>query len=109
MDPIVIVGSGLAGYGLARELRRRGVTAPVSVITADDGASYAKPNLSTALTAGKGADALASASADAMAAQLSITVQTRSRLIAIDRAAKTLRIDSGTGDRRIGYRTLGNH
>ena len=40
MHPIVIVGSGLAGYTLLKEFRKRDSTSPVTLITADDGAFY---------------------------------------------------------------------
>ena len=49
MDPILIIGTGLAGYGVAREYRKRGGAAPLHLITSDDGESYSKPMLSNAL------------------------------------------------------------
>jgi rubredoxin-NAD+ reductase len=42
-NPIVIVGSGLAGYSLVRELRKHNADAPILLVTADDGISYSKP------------------------------------------------------------------
>ena len=53
MAPIVIVGSGLAGYTVARELRKLDRQVPVVMVTADDGGFYSKPMLSNALAAGK--------------------------------------------------------
>ena len=53
MSPIVIVGSGLAGYTLLKEIRKRDTVTPVTLVTADDGAFYSKPNLSNALAAGQ--------------------------------------------------------
>ena len=38
MHPIVIVGSGLAGYTLLKEIRKRDAATPVTLVTADDGA-----------------------------------------------------------------------
>jgi len=35
MDPIVIVGSGLAGYNVARELRKLDKETPLTLISAD--------------------------------------------------------------------------
>ncbi len=61
MEPIVIIGSGLAGYTLARELRKLDKTTPLVIITADDGRAYSKPMLSNALAQGKSADQIASA------------------------------------------------
>ena len=37
--PIVIVGTGLSGYTLAREVRKLDKETPIVMVTADDGAS----------------------------------------------------------------------
>ena len=95
MQPIIIVGSGLAGYTLLKEIRKRDANTPVTLITADDGAFYSKPNLSNALTAGKSAAALASASAEKMAAEQNATILTGARVTAIDTAAQRIRSDKG--------------
>ena len=57
--PIIIVGTGLSGYSLAREIRKQDKETPVLMVTADDGVSYSKPMLSTGFTKGKDADGLA--------------------------------------------------
>lgn len=95
MQPILIVGSGLAGYTLLKEIRKRDAATPVMLITADDGAFYAKPNLSNALAAGKSAAALASASAEKMAADLNATVRVRTPVTAIDTRAQRVRTADG--------------
>ena len=38
--PLVIIGTGLAGYNLAREWRKLDGETPLLMITADDGRSY---------------------------------------------------------------------
>ena len=48
--PVVIIGTGLAGYGLAREFRKHDTETPLILITSDDGRSYSKPMLSTGYT-----------------------------------------------------------
>jgi rubredoxin-NAD+ reductase len=50
---IVVAGSGLAGYGVLRELRKLAPDARLTLITADDGHFYSKPALSTALAKGR--------------------------------------------------------
>lgn len=95
MHPIVIVGSGLAGYTLLKELRKRDSTTPITLMTADDGAFYAKPNLSNALAAKKMAADLASASAEKLAADLNATILAHTRVHAIDTAAQRVHIDNG--------------
>ncbi|HUW28217.1 MAG TPA: FAD-dependent oxidoreductase [Sulfuriferula sp.] len=92
MEPIVIIGSGLAGYTLARELRKLDQAVPLIIITADDGRYYSKPLLSNALAQGKTADQLAGASALAMAEQLNAEVLAFSRVEAIDPAARSVRV-----------------
>ena len=66
--PLVIVGTGLAGYNLAREWRKLDSTTPLLLITSDDGRSYSKPMLSTGFGKQKDADGLTMAQAGAMAA-----------------------------------------
>lgn len=95
MHPIVIVGSGLAGYTLLKEVRKRDTVTPVTLITADDGAFYSKPNLSNALATGRAAAALASASAEKMAADQNATVLAHTRVTAIDTQGQRIRTDSG--------------
>lgn len=95
MPPIVIIGSGLAGYTLLKEIRKRDTDVPVTLVTADDGAFYSKPNLSNALAAGRSATAIAGASAAKMADEQKATVLTRTRVLAIDSAAHTVHTDRG--------------
>ncbi|GBL46721.1 rubredoxin-NAD(+) reductase [Sulfuriferula multivorans] len=92
MEPIVIIGSGLAGYTLARELRKLDQTVPLVIITADDGRYYSKPLLSNALAQGKTADQLAGAFAPAMAEQLNAEVLVFSRVEEIDPVARSVRV-----------------
>lgn len=98
MHSIVIVGSGLAGYTLLKEIRKRDTDTPVTLVTADDGAFYAKPNLSNALAAGKTAATLASASAEKLAADLGATILVRTRVVSIDTAAQRIVTDAGDLD-----------
>jgi len=76
ISPIVIIGSGLAGYSLAREIRKLDKQVPLLILTADDGHSYSKPMLSTGFAKNKSADELSMASAEKMADQLQISVRT---------------------------------
>jgi len=91
MRPIVIVGSGLAGYTLLKEIRKRDAEIPVTLVTVDDGAFYSKPNLSNAFATGRTAAALASASAEKMAADQNATVLTHTRVTAIDTHGRRIR------------------
>lgn len=95
MHPIVIVGSGLAGYGLLRELRKRAPDLPITVITADDGRAYVKPTLSNALAQGRTADQLASQDAAQVAESQGARVWTYTRVEAIDAGRRLVCTDRG--------------
>jgi len=93
MHPIVIVGSGLAGYTLLKEIRKRDTTTPVTLVTADDGAFYSKPNLSNALATNRTAAALSSASAEKMATDQNAMVLTHTRVTSIDTQNQRVQTD----------------
>ena len=84
MKPIVIVGTGLAGYTVAREFRKLDRETPLVLISADDGAFYSKPMLSNAFAQGKDAAALVNTPADTMAEQLDARILTHCGVTAID-------------------------
>ncbi len=90
MQPIVIIGSGLAGYTLAKEVRKLAPDVALHIVTRDDGAFYSKPMLSNALAKGKTAQTLATATAEQMAAQLHAVVWTLAEVTAIDVAARSV-------------------
>jgi rubredoxin---NAD+ reductase len=93
-DPIVIIGSGLAGYSLAREFRKLNKEQPLLIITQDDGTSYSKPMLSTGFTKNKTAKDLEMADPVKMSEQLDISIRTRSSVTNINAANKTVCVDS---------------
>lgn len=88
--PVVIVGTGLAGYNLAREFRKLDSETPLLLITSDDGRSYSKPMLSTGFGKNKEADGLSMATPEAMAEQLKAQVRTHTRISGIDPGHKQL-------------------
>ena len=100
--PIVIVGTGLSGYTLAREFRKQDKETPIVMVTADDGASYSKPMLSTGFTKDKGPDELVQADVTKMQEQLDLTVRTFTTVTGIDPDAHELII----GEERLAYSKL---
>ena len=94
--PVVIIGSGLAGYTLAREFRKLDKETPLTVISRDHAGFYSKPMLSNALASKKTAAAIALNTPEQMATQLNAVVRPRTRIDAIDTAAHTLRIGGET-------------
>lgn len=100
--PVVIVGTGLAGYNLAKEFRKLDGETPLLLITADDGRSYSKPMLSTGFGRNKDADGLSMAEPGAMADQLKAEIRTHTRITGIDPGHKRLWI----GEEAVAYRDL---
>ncbi len=100
--PVVIVGAGLAGYTLAKELRKLTPDLPITLLTADSGDFYSKPMLSTALTQNHSPCDLVQATAAEQAAKLDLRLIPNCRVHAINRAAKRLETDDGP----LSYRRL---
>lgn len=96
--PIVIIGTGLAGYSLAREFRKLDKATPVVMITSDDGHSYSKPMLSTGFTRKKDAEGLAQASAAAMAEQLDVEIRTHTVVTALDPVSHRVQLAAESAD-----------
>lgn len=92
---IVVVGSGLAGYGVLRELRKLAPDARLTLVTQDDGHFYSKPALSTALAKGKVADTLITTPAEKMVAQLKLDLRAGRIVEAIDRQDKAVLTTGG--------------
>jgi rubredoxin-NAD+ reductase len=76
MDPIVIIGSGMAGYTLAREFRKLNTEQELVMICADDAVNYAKPTLSNALVGNKSPEQIPLGDAQKMATQLNMQIET---------------------------------
>lgn len=93
--PIVIVGSGLAGYTVARELRKLDSEIPVTLLSADHGGFYSKPMLSNALATGKAPDSILNADAVQMSRQLNITISPHTRVDAIDVTKNSVSLENG--------------
>ena len=106
MDPIIIVGSGLAGYTLAKEVRKKDRQTPITVISRDDGRYYSKPMLSNGLAKQKTADDLAMQSALEMAGSYSLTVLTNTDVLSIDTDTRRLTIEESGNQRELGYSSL---
>ena len=84
MDPIVIIGSGLAGYNVARELRKLDKEIPLTVLAADSAHFYSKPMLSSALGSKKTPESIPLNTPEQMTAQLNGVVRPHTRVTAID-------------------------
>ncbi len=76
MHPIVIIGSGMAGYAVAREFRKLNPEQELLMLCADDATNYAKPTLSNAFVANKAPEQIALGDAEKMATQLKMQIAT---------------------------------
>jgi len=77
MNPVIVIGSGLAGITTIREFRKLDAKTPVLLITADDGDFYSKPALSNALAQGKSAEQLVVTPAATLCESLNVTLLAR--------------------------------
>jgi rubredoxin-NAD+ reductase len=102
MQPIVIIGSGLAGYNTARELRKLDKETPLTLISADSAHFYSKPLLSSSLASKKAPEAIPMNTSEQMATQLNATILANTSVDAIDTAAHTVDVKG----ERIAYSKL---
>ena len=100
--PLVIVGTGLAGWTLAREFRKLDPHTPIVLISRDEGAFYSKPMLSNALAGGRSPASLVTTPATAAAEAIQATVLAQREVVRIDTVARSVVLD----DRVVPYRAL---
>jgi rubredoxin---NAD+ reductase len=101
--PVVVVGSGLAGYTFAREFRKLDKATPLVVVSRDHAGFYSKPMLSNALAGNKTAAMLVMKPAAKMAEELQAAVRTHAEVERIDTAAQRVHLAGGES---IVYRDL---
>lgn len=100
---LVIVGTGMAGVGLARALRRKGDTRTLTLISADSGDDYTKPLLSTGFAKRLPPERLAQRNAAELANSLDARVIPHTPVRQIDVANRSLQLDD---DQALGYDRL---
>jgi rubredoxin-NAD+ reductase len=97
VKPIVIIGTGLAGYNLAKEIRKIDQHTPLVLISIDDAHFYSKPQLSTAMAQAKSAQHLVITDVATMRNQLQATIYDFTKVVSIDTTAKSLIIEHQLG------------
>jgi rubredoxin-NAD+ reductase len=102
--PVIIIGTGLAGYGLAKEFRKHDSETPLILISSDDGRSYSKPMLSTGYTKDTSASDLAQVDAGGMGTILKASVWTMTHVSEIDTAKQLIMV--GDAQTAIHYSKL---
>ena len=88
--PLVIVGTGLAGWTLAREFRKLDPNTPIVLVSRDEGAFYSKPMLSNALAGGRSPASLVSTPAAAAAEAIQATVLAQREVVRIDTVRRVI-------------------
>ncbi len=101
--PIVIIGSGFAAYQLVKTLRRLNREQPITVITADSGDEYHKPDLSHVFSLKKMASDLIKLTATEFAHEQQIDVINHCEVIKIDKVRQVVCCHQG---REIAYKKL---
>jgi rubredoxin-NAD+ reductase len=102
-DAVVIIGSGLAGYNVARELRKADANVPIVVVSRDHAGFYSKPMLSNALAGKKTAATLVMKNAEKMADDIKGRVIAQAAVTGVDATARTVSLSTGE---TLAYRDL---
>lgn len=105
-SPVIVIGSGVAGWTTVREFRKLDANTPVVLVTADSGDFYAKPTLSNAYAQKRGPAQLVTTPAAKMAETLQVTLMDHARGESLDTSAKTLTVRQGDTVQALGYRQL---
>ncbi|MGB4062568.1 MAG: FAD-dependent oxidoreductase [Azonexus sp.] len=92
----LIIGSGLAGITLVRELRKLDKEREIIVITADDGGFYSKPNLSNAFAANKRPEDMVLTPAAKLESDLGILIMAHTTVARIDADRREVVCTQGT-------------
>lgn len=103
---IVIIGTGMAGLTLAREVRKLNADLSLHFVTGDDGAVYSKPMISNAFAQGKSLKSLVQKSADQFGDDVNATIWIHSQVSAINRIDQAVIVDGPEGRNVIGYGSL---
>jgi len=106
MQPIIVIGAGLAGWTTIREFRKLDTTTPVVLITADRGDFYAKPSLSNAFAQKRTPEQLVSTPAAKMVETLNVTLMNNTQVQALDVTARTVRITRQGAEDTLAYSQL---
>ncbi|MDN3560276.1 NAD(P)/FAD-dependent oxidoreductase [Vreelandella neptunia] len=100
---LVIIGTGMAGVGLARVLRRLGDQRSITLVSADSGDDYSKPLLSTGFAKGLEPEKLAQRSAAELGEELNAQMVIHTQVDELDVDNQTVLLEDG---RVFGYDTL---
>ena len=95
-QPVIIIGTGLAGYSTAKEFRKHDKETPLVIVSSDDGYSYSKPMLSNAIGRGQEAYDLPNGDIAKMAETLNADVRANCSVSALSPESRTIQCDGQT-------------
>jgi rubredoxin---NAD+ reductase len=106
MEPLIIVGAGLAGWTTVREFRKLDTATPVVVVTQDSGDFYAKPSLSNAFAQKRSPEQLVSTPAAKMVETLNVTLLDHASVTQVDTASRSITLTQGDTVQTLAYGQL---
>lgn len=95
-QPVIIIGTGLAGYSTAKEFRKHDKETPLIIVSSDDGYSYSKPMLSNAIGRGQEAYDLPNGDIAKMAETLNADVRANCSVSALSPESRTIECNGQT-------------
>lgn len=95
LPTIVIIGSGMASFTTAREIRKLDKDVAITLVTREPGYSYSKPMLSTAIASNKTAEQLISANTEDIATQLNLSIMDLTEVLEIDSKQQLINTSRG--------------
>lgn len=98
MNPIIVIGAGLAAWTTVREFRKLDTTTPILMITADSGDFYAKPTLSNAFAQKKSPEQLVVTPVAKMVEVQGVSLLAHTRVLGFDPYVKTVTTEHGSHD-----------
>ncbi|GAM58110.1 nitric oxide reductase FlRd-NAD(+) reductase [Vibrio ishigakensis] len=101
-EPIVIIGSGFAAYQLIKTIRRSDADTAITVITADDGHDYNKPDLSHVFSKNQSVEDVITAKAEEFAQSQNLTLLANHVVSKVDTSVKQV----VANDKAIAYSKL---
>lgn len=96
---VLIIGTGLAGYGVARELRKLDKESRLVILSRDAADFYSKPMLSNALSGNKTPATLVMKSCAQMADELDADIRPHTEVVSLDIEAGKAVLSDGSGVR----------
>ena len=100
--PLVVVGSGPGGLAVAQSFREHDATSPVLLVSADPHPPYARPPLTKDYLTGESERSELWLTEEGWFADHDVSLRLGTEVVALDRAARLLRLTTGPPSRTTG-------